>query len=350
MKKLFALVLAVAMVLAVATVAMAKVEGVPAVGDIEVDKVLRVDGSKVKVRDSGDYVWYGDTAALLLLDENGNPVTEYDSVKSVRVSYDWKGGMNSDQVVKSEIVKKKVHDAAAAEAVGHGVVANEYYYFLCISTKANPNKTADTDIMGKMTIKGGSGSAKITEEIPAEFGITLKFPDTASDATIEEDPKVFEFDDSKADKLDEDEEFEFEFSEFEDNTFTVNTVGQGKLVISADADYDEEIGAKYPQANLDFFNGNGASFNKTGELFLKADEGSFLYVVRDGVLSAVKAEYDEYDEGFYVKTRTIGKYVISDVELDVSASAPSVDGTGDPTVEQPSIDVPTINPGTGAVA
>ena len=67
-------------------------------------------------------------------------------------------------------------------------------------------------------------------------------------------------------------------------------------------------------------------------------------------LSAVKATYDEYEEGWRVKTRTLGKYLISDVELKTSVPTvtpgedadDTVDGTVEPTVPS--------NPSTGARA
>ena len=58
----------------------------------------------------------------------------------------------------------------------------------------------------------------------------------------------------------------------------------------------------------------------------------------------VNAEYDEYDEAFVVKTRTLGKYVISDVELTIVNTVPEVENnnqgqTGGNVIK---------NPGTGA--
>jgi hypothetical protein len=88
------------------------------------------------------------------------------------------------------------------------------------------------------------------------------------------------------------------------------------------------------------------SFNKIGELFLPADEGTFLYVLNsDGTLSAANAEYDSYEEGFFIKTRTLGSYVISDIELDIASAVeePTVDDVVE-TVEEPS----NANPSTGA--
>ena len=80
--------------------------------------------------------------------------------------------------------------------------------------------------------------------------------------------------------------------------------------------FDADVANRLPEANLDCCNGNGDSFNKRGVMSIAAEEGSFIYKLNaDGSLSAIKAEYDEYDEVYNFKTRSIDRYVISDVAL-----------------------------------
>ena len=72
----------------------------------------------------------------------------------------------------------------------------------------------------------------------------------------------------------------------------------------------------YPEASLSFFYGNGAAFNKTGTRFLAADEGAHLYKVnQEGALEAVSAKYDEFEGAFAIRTKILGRYVISDLPL-----------------------------------
>ena len=62
--------------------------------------------------------------------------------------------------------------------------------------------------------------------------------------------------------------------------------------------------------------GNGAAFNKTGTLFLAADEGAYLYKVnQEGALEAVSAKYDEFEGAFAIRTKILGRYVVSDLPL-----------------------------------
>ena len=73
----------------------------------------------------------------------------------------------------------------------------------------------------------------------------------------------------------------------------------------------------YDYANIDFVNFEGKpSFNKTGTLYIYAAEDSFIYEVTKDGAKAIKAEWDEDYEAWTFKTRTLGSYAISDVELD----------------------------------
>lgn len=123
----------------------------------------------------------------------------------------------------------------------------------------------------------------------------------------------------------EDEEFEFEFEVFKDASFTVNTVGQDDLTLSANCDYDEKAAEKYPGAELLFFNGNGDYFYHYGRLFIPAKEGSFLYRNINRTFYDIGAVYDETEKGFFISTRNIAQYVISDKALEVEKLEEYVD-------------------------
>ncbi|MEG2144975.1 MAG: hypothetical protein RRY40_06565, partial [Oscillospiraceae bacterium] len=101
----------------------------------------------------------------------------------------------------------------------------------------------------------------------------------------------------------------------------------------------------YPTANLDFLNGNGASFNKIGVMTLSAEKDSFIYRINnDGSLTRVNAVYDEYEEAYTFKTRTLDKYVISDIELKSTGTVT----TPDTEVDGDKDNNNTNNPTTGA--
>lgn len=333
MKKFFAAALASAMVVSMAATSFAATAAIVAGVEKETNAsgkvvpVLYKESSGLMVKNTG-LVGYGKTAFFALTSNaNGNsaPITEYDSVKGTSIKVKWEIGATA--VEKLEIVKKK-----------NG--SQDYSYYLAVATKASTS-TKQTDVAGTVNLrKSGTPSFDLKEATAVDVSFTLGYATTTGDRNVDDTATIYNFvnikqNDSTADKTQEAEEYELKLPG--GNYFTVNTIGQGKIILAADMNYNADIAAKYPAANLDFFNGNGATFNKTGELTILADEGTFLYAVNaDGNLVAVKNTYDQYEEAFKVKTRTLGAYVISDVELKLTTTTP--------------VDPAKPNPGTGANA
>ena len=118
--------------------------------------------------------------------------------------------------------------------------------------------------------------------------------------------------------------------EFGDDTalFTVDVTGQGNLNLAWNVDFNKEFAGMYDYANIDFVNFEGKpSFNKTGTLYIYADEDSFIYEVTEDGAKAIKAEWDEDYEAWTFKTRTLKSYAISDVELDEKTATEDKDDT-----------------------
>ncbi len=311
MKKFLAASLASAMVVSMAATSFAavttKVESV--------DTSVNLYSTTDKFTVASGKVAYAETVYYGLLGAAGAKVTEYDAVRGTSIKQKWE--LNGTTIEKIEIVKKK-----------HGDASTDYAYYLSVKTKDNTS-TKDTDVVGTLSLRK-SGTDGF-DEINHAVNFTLGYDAVADSNSITDKLALHDFA--------EDSELSITFTAADSNYFVVNTMGQGKLLAKADVKYNADIAAKYPSANLDFFNGNGASFNKIGELTIAADKGSFLYAVNaDGNLTAVKATYDEYEEAFKVKTRTLGQYVISDVELKTSVVVTP------PTTED------KTNPGTGAQA
>ena len=74
----------------------------------------------------------------------------------------------------------------------------------------------------------------------------------------------------------------------------------------------------YDYANIDFITFEKAPrFNKIGTAYIYADEDAYIYeVTADGAKEIKGLEWDEDYEAWTFKTRTLGAYAISDVELD----------------------------------
>ena len=321
-----------------------------------------------------DSVEYGKTAYFLLTEyyldsgEETRLVTQSESTDKLKVKGDWEEGKSL--VDGMAITKKKVNgfgvyddlddkdnftedaDFTSDMADDYGFVSGKYYYMVAITVE-DSSSTSDADIIGTLTLS--KSKKPKADDIDFDVAINVDWEQSyrkTEDLTIEGDYDPIYSETYYALKFDCDEEIELGFND--DSTFTVDVSGQPKTLLYFDTDFNSSIAAKYPLAELNFWNGNGAKFNRTGEMFLSIGDEDYdnyyLYQINsDGPLSEVaNAEYDDADEGFYFKTRTLGSYVVSDMELDTSATESSDES--DDIVVTPVDPVTPVNPGTGARA
>jgi len=294
-------------------------------------------------------------------------VTKSEVVANLKIKADWEEG--GDMVKDIKIIKRKIVNPESdrdllktdtdydedlyypsADDLGlteYGYKEGGYYYFLVITYEDSTSHN-DVDVIGTLTFNKSKDPS--IDDMDLDVGLALDWEynyrdKTTTDYIIDDDPS-FEFlaEKNYALKFDSDEEVELTFED--DSTFTVDVSGQGKMLFSFNTNYISKVAAKYPYAELNFWNGNGAKFNRVGEFFLNCEdlEGNlFLYQVNaNGTLSEVAgAEWDESDEGFYFNTRVLGSYVVSDMELDVVSN---VQGA----VTAPVAPAPVVtNPSTG---
>ena len=323
-----------------------------------------------------DSVEYGKTAYFLLTeyyldsgdDEQTRLVTQSESTDKLKVKGDWEEGKSL--VDGMAITKKKVNsfgtyddlddkdnftedkDFTSDMVNDYGFVSGKYYYMVAITVE-DSSSTSDADIIGTLTLS--KSKKPKADDIDFDVAINVDWEQSyrkTEDLTITGDYDPIYSETYYALKFDCDEEVELGFND--DSTFTVDVSGQPKTLLYFDTDFNSSIAAKYPLAELNFWNGNGAKFNRTGEMFLSIGDEDYddyyLYQINsDGSLSEVpNAEYDDADEGFYFKTRTPGSYVVSDMELDTSATESSDES--DDIVVTPVDPVTPVNPGTGARA
>lgn len=234
----------------------------------------------------------------------------------------------------------------------------------CIKLVTKGHSVEPVDVAGKIYLKGTTGSGDNKEKLDGYFTVdlTLEYPSVPVSEGVDEAPVfelprgwnfIYDFDDVS------EEEFTLYFGEmsFGGNssssgassaiqTYSANDFGMKNVAAEVVTDVtntkkvvlgytNDDIAAvvdAYPNADLDFVNMTGR-FKKTADVIVYADLGSYLYKYENGALTKVDAEYDEWEEGFVFTTKTLGSYVISNVELDLAAvsEVPSVEETANPS-------------------
>lgn len=331
MKKTFALVLAVAMVMSLAAVSFAASSNDNAKFTIDsAAKKYSSDANTMTVTQ----IQYGK-AAYFGIYKDGVALKDYKDVEKMKIKTKWE--MGSDLVESVSIVKK--------------LVGTNYNYFVEVKT-AFKSTTSDADIVGTLTFnkKKTTGESEWTlddcdKDITINVGYENTYLTDAVNLLVDSDTEDLKWDTYYLLKFDYDDEVELSFGSKDggnnEGTFTVDVSGQGKLLLYYLTDANAEIAAANAGAKMNFINFNNAKFNRTGEFAYEMENGKYAYQIVDGKLVAIPGcEYDESDETFYFNTRVLGSYVFSDVELVDAA----------PAVTAPVEEKPVTNPGTGAAA
>ena len=103
----------------------------------------------------------------------------------------------------------------------------------------------------------------------------------------------------------------------DDAWFEFNARGQGKLNLAYNTKFNRDFAYDYDHANIDFINFVAEpTTNKTGTLYIYADEDSYIYEVTSKGAKKINGAYYDDDEGAWViRTRHLTSYAISDRRL-----------------------------------
>ena len=249
-----------------------------------------------------------------------------------------------DSAALDEAVK-----AEAAKVKANAQVANNYTYWVEIQTK-DSDSTKELDVAGTLYLGTSKNKA---EDKKNEAGIDFTLSNRVSDYNkpgIVEDEYTFEADKNGAVKFSDDaEEVTLYFGANEDAWFTFNAKGQGALNFGYTLKFNKEIADLFPKANIDFISWNAEpATNRTGDLYITADEDTFLYeVTEDGIKEVKGAKYDEDEGAWHIRTRKLTSYAVSDIELDTSVKVEGKDdaSSNSSTSSKPNGD--KHNPDTG---
>ena len=251
--------------------------------DAEDNTVTHVGGDV----EPGEDIYIGVVAN----DITGTPTA--DDFDNYRVTADWDYG--SKFVAKPEITTIKVGSdrIAVIKLDARGSVG----------TKAQ-------DVVGAITITAkGDALVNGAKELVLPVDFTYAWGETEGDGYIDSSTPVVTFD-----GLDGEVTMEFNGG----IEFTVDASSQDDMFLKMDTSVIDSIVDAHPEANLDFINFEGApSFNKTGVVYIPAEDEGFIYLREGDKLTLIEDAYDKDEEGYVFRTRTLGDWVISDVELDL---------------------------------
>ena len=327
MKKIFALALAAVMTAGMTTVAFAKNDTNVIFGSTN-DDFYAIDAN-----DDGIFLDYagdsrnelgltdvegGKKVALFLYDDFMNPITKADDVDGLKVIADWEKGNVKPEKPQIELVKYQNKTNAAVKT-----------YAVTFVLPESP-ETKEADLNGTITIYKSTAEKKSPYnnfDINLTYGYEVEedfdgiFADPAKGGVVKFEKDAGEID-----------------IEFDDNAmFTVDATGQSKLNLRYNTKFDSETAAMYDYANIDFVTFEAEpSFNKIGTAYIYADEDAYVYEVTEDGAKAIKGlEWDEDYEAWTFKTRKLGAYAISDVELDEKTVTEDKDNTTDGGKENP---------------
>ena len=352
MKKIFALALAAVMTAGMATTSFAYLDNYKLAISVNEDgnanEVYVIDDGKAKKaekNDNGDLIFDGGDEVVIPIyqwedwdkeqgeehqidEREKNTIAAYtdkDDVKLPKAFATWDEG-------KADLEVRKVK------------FNNGDYRYAVVVTMPETDGNKVLDLAGTISI--GTSKSAAEKYSYSKFDLVVSYAPNGVDknepinvekydgGVLTDDIGIVKFD-KEAGEID---------IEFGDDTalFTVDVTGQGNLNLAWNVDFNKEFAGMYDYANIDFVNFEGKpSFNKTGTLYIYADEDSFIYEVTEDGAKAIKAEWDEDYEAWTFKTRTLKSYAISDVELDEKTVTEDKDDTSSTT------DGGKTNPDTG---
>lgn len=275
--------------------------------------------------------------------DGSNAVTLSDAVKSIKTKATYQTGGQYIESIKIEY-KKYNEDIS------------NYGYFVAIKTKAFEG-TAPQDVGFELEISKSSGEDKDKASLRFDLRYRIAFRIRVAEQKfgyLYKNAYQIKPSDENADKYTDDIQT-LEFPETNGVTYEVSLFGMGRTIVAMDLGFDKDMIAKYPEANMDFYNGNGARFNRDGVLSIPAKSGSFIYG-RDAEGNPVAIDpslvtYDDGAEAFEVTTKTLGRYIVSDKELDLTLATAPTEPVAEAPAETPVAETPIKEvPKTGAIA
>lgn len=343
MKKVFALMLALAMMMSMATASFAVTFDEGEDDEFVWSESLTVYKNFFVEEDNvftdTTFAEYGDTIYFNIYDAadydddssgepfGGDRIAGKKFMETVKIKTTFE--MGEDIVESVKLVKMKA-DLGDYDPEYPGE-KTEYFIAVKLADKA---VTYDTDVIGTFEIDRKAIKGKdvgFDFDIPKVDGmkVDFEFPvfyvrnwnDFAADFLVEDEVNL-KFDEMYALKFESDDDVELIFGgkdghfgdEQNEGTFTVDASGQGKVFIKWNTEPDEAIAAANEGAEMYFVNFGGVKFNRAGEYVYELDDVAAAYQVVDGKLVDIPRVVIEDGEVSF-RTNILGSYVFAKSEL-----------------------------------
>ena len=264
-------------------------------GYFEEDKLVGTDKKTV----GSSYI----TSDTVYYDASNNPTTDPNTAKAAaKEKYD------------NQLALSVANNIKPVTTQGTPTTVRDWGYWAYIDTKKSTT-TKDIDIVGKIYVGTSKSDAEDETGFYVDVTLTNKdvgnstFVDVDSDAYIEPGQRaVLSFADDADDVV-------IEFGD--DAWYEFNARGQGRVNFAYNTNFDRDFAYDYDHANIDFINFVAEpTTNKTGTLYIYADEDSYIYEVTSKGAKKINGAYYDDDEGAWViRTRHLTSYAISDRRL-----------------------------------
>lgn len=325
MKRMLSVVIALAMIVSMTTVAFAKG------GKKENAKsgIAQFTQKEISPGDSleVDTDWFYGKWKITEKDADGRRVsTTYDT---------------EDEPIGS--LWKEYHKVSASWNQGGSLIENVYFEegdsYVTVEIKGGISSVKDQDISGtikiiqknvpnmpdttfeckinrgSLTIKGIDEKSRMVSNGDKEFGLPYDYQEKQVRFSTEDGESYGTFIG----------EFKSEKNGSDIATFQVRIIDQSSLYLGFSESVNNTLAKKYPDADLRFINWTARpTFAREGKLSLYMDPDEYIYGVNDdNSLYRLGGTYDENNDAYVITTKTLGHYVISDTALTASGSGSS---------------------------
>ena len=302
--------------------------------------VKTTDSNKVVPQDDKNYIVGAD-----------KPAYQFDSTIYVTEKEAMDAAGAAIAAAEAEQLAPNVRAVADISSSIDSVAKPDFTYWVKIDTKESFT-TKEQDIAGTLYLgTSKNGAEDKGSELKIGLPLSNRIDDNNGSYVIKDGDTIYP-DANGAVKFEDDaEEVTIYFGSNEDAWFTFNAAGQSALNLAYNTKFNKEIADLFPKANIDFISWIATpAANRTGDLYITAKEDTFLYQVTEdgkGIKEVKGADYNEDEGAWHIRTRKLGSYVISDMELDTTAKVEDKDeaSSNSSTSSKPNGD--KHNPDTG---